>query len=67
MAKKPLVEIKAIGDEVFVLVDGVKIAMRGKPDTARAGTWIAIEPGWTVLEFDDGHTLQISYNGITIH
>jgi hypothetical protein len=29
MAKKPPVEIKEIGDEVFVLVDGVKIAMRG--------------------------------------
>jgi hypothetical protein len=67
MAKKPPVEIKSIGDEDFVLVDGVKIAMRGKPDTARAGTWIAIEPGWTVLEFDDGDTLQISYDGVTIH
>ena len=32
MAKKPPVEIKEIGGEVFVLVDGVKMAMRGTPD-----------------------------------
>jgi hypothetical protein len=67
MAKKPPVEIKEIGGEVFVLVDGVKIAMRGASDSSRAGTWIPIEPGWTVLELDDGDTLQISYNGVTIH
>ena len=67
MTKKPPVEIKEIGDEVFVLVDGVKIAMRGTPDSVHASSWIAIEPGWTVLEFDDGDTLQISYNGVTIH
>jgi hypothetical protein len=67
MTKKPPVEIKEIGNELFVLVDGVKIAMRGKPDTAHAGTWIAIEPGWSVLELDDGDTLQISYNGVAIH
>jgi hypothetical protein len=43
MTKKPPVEIKEIGDEVFVLVDGVKIAMRGAPDSVQAGTWVAIE------------------------
>jgi hypothetical protein len=65
MTKKPPVEIKEIENELFVLVDGVP--MRGKPNKARAGTWIAIEPGWTVLELDDGDTLQISYNGVAIH
>jgi hypothetical protein len=53
--------------EIFVMVDGVKIATRGKPDTALAGTWIAIEPGWSVLELDDGDTLQISCDGVAIH
>jgi hypothetical protein len=67
MTKRPPVEVKEIGDELFVMVDGVKIAMRGKPDTAHAGIWIAIEPGWSVLELDDGDTLQISYNGVAIH
>jgi hypothetical protein len=53
MTKKPPVEIKEIGDEVFVMMDGVKIAMRAGPDSTRAGTWMPIEPGWTVLELDD--------------
>jgi hypothetical protein len=67
MTKQPPVEIKEIGDELFVLVDGVKIAMRGSPDSAHAEMWIAIEPGWSVLEFDDGDTIQITYNGTRIH
>jgi hypothetical protein len=67
MTKKPPVEIKEIGDEVFVMVDGVKIAMLAGPDSTHAGTWMTIEPGWTVLELDDGDTLQISYNGVALH
>jgi hypothetical protein len=53
MAKRPPVEIKEIGDDAFVMVDGVKIAMRGSPDSAYAGTWMATEPGWSVIELDD--------------
>jgi hypothetical protein len=67
MTKQPAVEIKEIGDELFVMMDDVKIAMRAKSDTAGVGSWIAIEPGWSVLELDDGDTLQISYNGVAIH
>jgi hypothetical protein len=67
MTKKPPVEIKEIGDELFVMVDGVKIAMRAKRGTGRGGSWIAIEPGWSVLELDDGDALQVSYNGAAIH
>jgi hypothetical protein len=66
MMKKPPVEIKEIGDELFVMVDGVKIAMRAKRGTT-GGSWIAIEPGWSVLELDDGDALQVSYNGAAIH
>ena len=58
MMKKPPVEIKEIGDELFVMVDGVKIAMRAKRGTGPGGSWIAIEPGWSVLELDDGDALR---------
>jgi hypothetical protein len=67
MTKKPPVDIKEIGDEVFVLVDGVKIAMRGAPDSVQAGTWVPIEPGWSVVALDDGDAIEISYNGTQIH
>jgi hypothetical protein len=66
MTKKPPVD-KEIGDELFVMVDGVKIAMRAKRGTGRGGSWIAIEPGWSVLELDDGDALQVSDNGAAIH
>jgi hypothetical protein len=32
----------------FIMVDGLKIARRGYPDTPEAGTWVPIEPGWEV-------------------
>ena len=41
MMKKPPVEIKEIGDELFVMVDGVKIAMRAKRGKGPGGSWIA--------------------------
>jgi hypothetical protein len=38
-------ELHNDGEDVFVLVDGLKIAKRGRPDTAQAMTWIMLEPG----------------------
>jgi hypothetical protein len=43
-------------DDVFVLVDGVKLAKRGGPDTALAMTWIMLEPGWIVRDIDTGRS-----------
>jgi hypothetical protein len=34
--------------DIFVIVDGVKIAKRGRPDTPQARTWVSLEPGWAV-------------------
>ena len=33
------------GNDMFVVVDGLKIARRGYPDTPQAGTWVSIETG----------------------
>lgn len=38
------------GDDCFVTVEGVRIAMRGHPGTAWAKMWISLEPGWRVLD-----------------
>ena len=35
--------------DMFVAVDGVRIAQRGYPNTPHAATWVSIEPGWDVL------------------
>src|SRR5271166_4535619 len=40
-------------DDLFVIVDGIKIARRGYPDTPQAGTWVSLEPGYTVIDGAD--------------
>jgi hypothetical protein len=35
-------------DEIFVVLDGVRIARRGYPGTPEAGTWVSLVPGWIV-------------------
>ena len=44
-----VIEIRSDGTGLFVIFDGVKIAKRGPPGTPQAGTWVSLEPGWTVL------------------
>jgi hypothetical protein len=44
------IEIPDDGRDMFVMVDGVKIAKRGRPGTPQAKTWISLEPGWSVLD-----------------
>ena len=34
------------GHDCFIIVDGVKIAKRGHPDTPEARTWISLDPGF---------------------
>ena len=66
--KEPVCEIhKDDNDDVFVLVDGVKIAKRGLPDTAHAMTWIILEPGWIVRDVDHGNAIEVRFEGARIH
>jgi hypothetical protein len=61
------VELRTIEGELFVVVDGVTIAKRGKPGSSHAGRRLAIEPGWSIVELEGGNRLQVSYNGARIH
>lgn len=36
------------GYDIFIIVNGMKIAKRGHPGTPQAQTWISLEPGWYV-------------------
>jgi hypothetical protein len=53
------------GHDIFIEVNGVKIAKRGKPGTAQADTWISLEPGWTVSD-SDTHSLEIAHDGVPL-
>jgi hypothetical protein len=61
------VELRTIEGELFALVDGVTIAKRGRPGSRHAGKWLAIEPGWSIVELEGGNRLQVSYNVARIH
>ncbi len=59
---EPVCEIhKDENDDVFVLVGGVKIAKRGTPGTAHAGTWIMLQPGWMVRDVKGGMAIEVRY------
>ena len=36
--------------EMYVILDGRRIAYRGQPGTSETGTWVSIVPGYTVFD-----------------
>jgi hypothetical protein len=67
MSKKAKVEVISDGTDIFVVVDGLKIAKRGHPDTSHAKTWVPLEPGWDVVDGENLETIAIRYNGVAVH
>ena len=63
----PTLTIHNDGKDTFVVADGVTIARRGHPGTAHAGTWISLEPGWTVSFSNDQSQLFVKYEEVQVH
>jgi hypothetical protein len=61
------VEMTSDGTDIFVVVDGVRVARRGRPNTSRANTWVSLEPGWSVLDRNYPEAIEVSYNGARVH
>ena len=55
-------EIIFKGVDVFVVLDGVKVAKRARPRTA-AAKWVPIKPGVTVRNGDA--QVEVEFNGKT--
>jgi hypothetical protein len=55
--------VESDGINVFVIYDGKRIAERGRPHTPQAGTWVSIEPGYTVWAKGYPRELVIEYGG----
>jgi hypothetical protein len=55
-------EMISDGHDIFVVVDGVKIAKRGRPGARHAKTWIPLEPGWTVQDKDYPEAIEVSFD-----
>jgi hypothetical protein len=53
--------------EMYLELDGLRIAKRAYPDRPQARTWIALEPGFQVLDrprHEAGNgSIVINYNG----
>ena len=60
-------ELEATDDDIFVLLDGVRIAKRGYPNTLEARTWVSLEPGYTVRDNADLTQLIIELEGVRVH
>ena len=58
-ARGPKVEIEDDGLDMFVIVNGVTIARRGRPGTTEADSWVSLEPEWTVTSSEDERRLEI--------
>ncbi len=42
------------GNDLYVVVDGLRVAKRGRPGTQAAKAWIPLKPGWTVFDGANG-------------
>jgi hypothetical protein len=61
--KHPVLEMKCDDrGDLLMLLDGVKIAKRGRPGTPQARQWVSLEPGYTV-HMTKTETV-IEYNGV---
>jgi hypothetical protein len=67
MNEDPVCELHNDGQDIFVLVDGVKIARRGRPDTTQAMSWVMLEPGWLVRDVQSGNAIEVRFEGARIH
>lgn len=61
----PRVEMEGDGVDIFVKVEGVKVAKR-----AEGKMWISLEPGFTVRDMNrDGELvgIEVEHNGVRVH
>ena len=49
------------GDDLFVLLDGRRIARRGQPGTAQAKTWVPMVPGYEVVDGKKLNSIVVTF------
>jgi len=47
-------KIEVDGNDLYVVVDGQRVAKRGQPGTQAAKAWIPLKRGWTVIDYGRG-------------
>ena len=54
------------GNEVFVEVDGIRVARRG-PVGLQKCMWISLEPGWEVFDGENFESVTVRYHDVQVH
>lgn len=60
-------EVQTEGQDVFIVVDGERIAKRPIRTIDVAMNWVVLVPGWVVRDADRGRSIEVTYEGATIH
>ena len=50
----PKTEMASDGRDIFIVIDGVRVAKRGHSNTAETSTWVKLVPGWGIRDAVDG-------------
>ena len=55
------------GKDIFLVLDGKRIANRGRPETRHAKKWIPLEPGVVVRDVNYPEQVVVEINGVRVH
>jgi hypothetical protein len=61
------IKMECDGTDMFIVVNGMKIARRGHEGTPQAKAWISLEPGWRVLGGLNHSTIALEYTRPRVH
>ena len=64
---KPVCKMVCTGADLFIEIDGVRIAQRGYPDTPQAKTWVSLEPGYVVRDVDELTAIEVEFKGVGVN
>ena len=59
--------LESVGDDVFVSINGIRIARRIDQGMSQARIWLPLKPGWSVLDSADDDDLIVSVDGFRVH
>jgi hypothetical protein len=51
------------GADMYIEVNSVKVAKRGRPGTPDAKTWVTLVPGWSVVDINFPYRIEIKHEG----
>jgi hypothetical protein len=60
------VGLESVGHEMWLTLNGVRIAKRGRPGRKAVKRWIPTQQGWMVRDTNGPLAIQIMHNGVPV-